>query len=67
MDRFAKVRERNAVIARNATVMLREWWRPLRNRRLRRETMRLINENLAEIERVRRKPRTGTARRPGSR
>jgi len=57
MDRFAKVRERDDVIAGNLAAMYRAPWRLLRNRRLRKETRELIAENLAEIERVRRKPR----------
>jgi hypothetical protein len=58
MDRFAKVRERDDVIARNLTTMYRAPWRLIRNRHLRKETRALIAENLAEIERVRRKPRS---------
>jgi glycine/D-amino acid oxidase-like deaminating enzyme len=58
MDRFAKVRERDDVIAGHLAAMYRAPWRFLRNRRLRREARELIAENFAEIERVRRTPRS---------
>ncbi len=57
MDRFAKVRERDDVIAGNLAAMYRAPWRLVRNWRFRRETRALITENFAEIERVRRTPR----------
>jgi hypothetical protein len=48
-DRFARIREREALIAAKITVHNQSWWHPFRNARLRRECRELADANAADL------------------